>query len=370
MIGKLLYSIRWKLIALFVASIALSVLSLAGVWAALALMYEFGIRAPARLAVDLADMFGVVALFVVAGVFFFIIHIFLLSRKQILYLHRITQAVQRIAGGQFDERIPVRYKDEMGDLAVNLNKMSEQLKTSIEDERRAERTKSELITNVSHDLRTPLTSITGYLGLIEQDRYRDEVELRHYVHIAYEKAKRLHVLIDDLFEYTRLSGGGLPLRLSEVDLVEMIGQLTAQFQYEMRQAGMDIRLSFPERKVMITADGDKLARVFDNLLANAVNYGKDGVYLDVFVRVDGAEAVVEVVNYGDPIPPQDLPHIFERFYRVEKSRTEDMGGSGLGLAISKQIVELHGGTIQAASDKSRTAFEVRLPLPDRRKKEK
>ncbi|MEF3306491.1 sensor histidine kinase [Paenibacillus sp. GYB003] len=362
MIGKLFYSLRWKLVALFVMSLALSALSIVGVIFVIFVTNEMNIRVFYGLARRLSDMFGVPLVLIVSGIAFFVLYIFVLSHRRIVYLMRITEAVQRIADGRFDERIPVRYNDEMGELAANLNKMSEQLKTSIEDERRAERTKSELITNVSHDLRTPLTSISGYLGLIEQDRYRDEIELRHYVHIAYEKSKRLHALIDDLFEYTRLSGGGLSLKKTSLDLVEMIGQLTAQFQYEMRQAGMEIRLSFPQGKAMIEADGDKLARVFDNLLANAVNYGKDGLYIDVSVRLNGKEAVAEVTNYGDPIPPQDLPHIFDRFYRVEKSRSEDTGGSGLGLAIAKQIVELHGGAIRAVSDRSRTVFEVVLPL--------
>lgn len=360
--SRLLYSLRWKLIGLFVLSLGLSGLSLLGALLVVYIAYDFRIPFIYGLARRLNDMFGIPTVLVVTGILFFVIYTFVLSHKRILYLLRITKAVQRIADGHFDERIPVSYNDELGELASNLNKMAEQLKTSIEDERRAERTKSELITNVSHDLRTPLTSISGYLGLIEQDRYRDEVELRHYVHIAYEKSKRLHTLIDDLFEYTRLSGGGLSLRKSSLDLVEMIGQLTAQFQYEMRMAGMEVRLKFPQGKVPIAADGDKLARVFDNLLANSVNYGKDGIYIDVAVRTEGGTAVVELVNYGEPIPPHDLPHIFDRFYRVEKSRSTDTGGSGLGLAIARQIVELHGGTIRAESDRSRTMFEVRLPL--------
>lgn len=362
MIGRLFYSLRWKIIALFVLSLGLSGLSLVGLFFAVLMTHELlNMNLLYDIASALYAMFGAPVVLIVAGTFLFIIYIFVLSRRRLLYLVRITKAVQRIADGHFDERIPVRYNDEMGELAANLNKMSEQLKTSIEDERRAERTKSELITNVSHDLRTPLTSIAGYLGLIEQDRYRDEVELRHYVHVAYEKSKRLHTLIDDLFEYTRLSGGGLTLRKTPLDLVEMIGQLTAQFQFEMRQAGMEIRLSFPPHKVMLEADGDKLARVLDNLLANAVNYGQDGIYVDVNVRVVDRVAMVEMINYGVPIPPQDLPHIFDRFYRVEKSRSEDTGGSGLGLAIAKQIIELHGGTIRAESDRSRTLFEIRLP---------
>lgn len=362
MIGKLFHNLRWKLIALFVLSLVLSVFSILGLLFVIWLLYQLNIRFPYEIARELERNFDAPILLFAAGVFFFVLYVFFLTRGRVNYLIRITETVQQIANGRFDHEIPIKYNDELGELAVNLNKMAQQLKHSIEEERRAERTKAELITNVSHDLRTPLTSITGYLGLIEQDRYRDEVELRHYVHVAYEKSKRLNVLIDDLFEYTRLSGGGLPLKKTAVDLVELLGQLTAQLQYEMKMAGMDIRLSFPNTRVMVKADGDKLARVFDNLLNNAVNYGKDGLYLDVNVRVLDQEAAVEVVNYGEPIPPQYVPHIFDRFYRVEQSRSEQTGGSGLGLAIAKQIVELHGGHIRVESDRSRTIFEVRLPL--------
>lgn len=359
---RLFYSLRWKLLALFVLGFLLSATTLVGIVAAILISQGFGFRLPYDLASELHHMFGWQSVLIVSGIVLFVLYIFLLSRRRLLYLASITKTVQGFAAGQLEERIPVRYNDEMGDLAVNLNTMARQLKTSIEDERRAERTKSELITNVSHDLRTPLTSISGYLGLIEQDKYRDEVELRHYVRIAYEKTKRMQSLIDDLFEYARLSGGGLVLRKSSLDLVELTGQLTAQLQYELGKSGMEIRLLFPERSVMIEADGDKLARVLDNLLANAMNYGKDGVFIDVEVRVEEQWAVLAVANYGAPIPEQDLPHIFERFYRVEKSRSEETGGSGLGLAISKHIVELHGGGIAAASDDKRTVFELRLPL--------
>jgi signal transduction histidine kinase len=362
LIAKLFYSLRWKLVALFILSLILSIFSLIGMVFGLWFFERVGFRWPFLVASQLVDMFGVSILALGGCGFFFVVYIFVFSHRRIVYLVQITKAVQRFAEGKLDQRIEVRYKDEMGDLASNLNKMAEQLQTSIEEERRAERTKSELITNVSHDLRTPLTSIEGYLGLIEQDRYKDEVELRHYVHIAYEKTKRLHVLIDDLFEYTRLSGGSLTLKASHLDLVELIGQIAGQFQHDATQAGMQLRLSFPREKVPVSADGDKLVRVFENLLSNAIHYGKDGIFIDIILRKEKTAAVAQVINYGEPIHPHHLPFIFDRFYRVEQSRSADTGGSGLGLAISKQIVELHGGSIRAESDSNRTLFEVRLPL--------
>lgn len=295
------------------------------------------------------------------GILSFVAIFLLLSRSMIRDMAAITQAVQQIADGNLQARIRLDTEDELGVLAANINRMAERLHQSIEEERRSERAKAELITNVSHDLRTPLTSITGYLGLIEQDRYRDEPELRQYVSIAYDKSQRMRRLIDDLFEYTRTSGG-MKLHAAPIDLGELLGQLAAHMRLDAEAAGMELRLSIPPSRVMVMADGDKLVRIFENLLTNALTYGRAGRYADLALRAENGSAVASVTNYGDPIPYGDLPHLFERFYRVDKSRGEQAGGSGLGLAIARNITLLHGGSIHAASDEAQTRFEVRLPL--------
>lgn len=310
---------------------------------------------------EILDNFGLPATFVTSSLILFIIYFFALSRSTIRYLMRISQGIEQIAGGNFDSPLPVRGGDELGALADNINKMTVQLKSSIEEERRAEQAKAELVTNVSHDLRTPLTSIVGYLGLIEEDRYRDEVELRHYVQIAYEKSMRLKSMIDDLFEFTRTSGG-MVLRLTPINLTQMLGQLAAQFRLQFEQAEMESHLSLPDHPIIVDADGDKLVRVFENLILNAIQYGRDGRKVDISVWSDNRQAVVEIANYGEPLPAAIIPLIFERFYRAEHSRSHHTGGSGLGLAIAKNIVELHHGAICAASDQGRTAFTVKLPL--------
>ncbi|MFC3803228.1 sensor histidine kinase [Cohnella sp. GCM10012308] len=307
------------------------------------------------------ERFGRSVTLSVAILSLFIVYLIVFSHGTIRYLLRITQGVGEIAEGRFDSRIPVRTSDELGVLADRINRMSEQLNRSIEEERRTERAKTELVTNVSHDLRTPLTSIVGYLGLIEQDRYRDEVELRHYTGIAYDKALRLQGLINDLFEYTRTSGG-LPLRLSPLNLVEMLGQLAVQFRLQFDHAGVEGVTVFAEKELIVSADGDKLVRVFENLIDNAIRYGKDGGRIEIKARREGMEAVAEIVNYGEPLPASAIPQLFDRFYRLEQSRSRHTGGSGLGLAIAKNIVELHGGEIAATSGESGTTFRVRLPL--------
>ncbi|WP_435166892.1 sensor histidine kinase [Paenibacillus glycanilyticus] len=354
-------SLRFKMLYLFGLSAFASFFTTGLLYLAAIAAYSSDMFYLSPLLREVFDKFGLLTTYITVSLVFFFIYFFALSRSTIRYLMRISQGIERIAGGDFESRLPVRGGDELGALAENINKMTAQLKLSIEEERRTERTKAELVTNVSHDLRTPLTSIVGYLGLIEEDRYRDEVELRHYVQIAYEKSTRLKTMIDDLFEYTRTSGG-IGLRLSPINLVEMIGQLAAQFRLQFEQAEVKCRLTLPDQSILVDADGDKLVRVFENLVVNAIQYGKEGRQIDIAVWSERGQAVVEIANYGEPLPASVIPLLFERFYRGEQSRSRNTGGSGLGLAIAKNIVELHHGQISAASAEGKTSFKVELPL--------
>ncbi|WP_068783717.1 sensor histidine kinase [Paenibacillus phocaensis] len=278
-------------------------------------------------------------------------------------LSQIRSGLEEIAEGHFDRPIPA-LAGELAKVADSINSMAQRLSRSIEEERNSERSKNDLITGVSHDLRTPLTSILGFLEAIEEDRYKDETELRYYVNIAYEKARGLKKLIDDLFEYTRVNNG-LPLQVSELDLSGFLRQLAEEFVPLLEQSGMTCRITAGEEPVTILADGDLLVRVFGNLLANAVQYGAKGKYVDISITREGEWAVVRFTNYGDEIPHSSLPHLFERFYRIEGSRSKETGGTGLGLAIAKSIVDVHGGHISAASNRQRTVFETRFRLAER-----
>lgn len=303
-------------------------------------------------------LFAVAILFLLA----FTLYHQLLSRRWFRNFDRISQGAKEMAKGNFDVKIPVHAKGKLGELAANMNQLSEQLEVALSEERKSVQAKNELITNVSHDLRTPLTSIIGYLRLIDEDRYKDEVELRYYTTVAFDKSKRLERMVNDLFEYTRVNFGGVRLDYAEIDLIELLTQCTTQFIPLLKETGVKVDSQFPEGGLKITADGDKLARVFENLIANGIKYGKDEKRIDIKAYEEEAKAVVEVINYGKPIPQADLPHLFDRFYRVEKSRSANTGGSGLGLAISKGIVELHHGNIEAVSTEKETIFRVTLPL--------
>ncbi|MFD0588220.1 sensor histidine kinase [Paenibacillus sp. GCM10027627] len=309
---------------------------------------------------DIPNNLGLWVIWLFLFVIFFIIMQWFLFRT----FGRINDTVRQIAQGQLEmnHQISVSPGNAYNVFARNVNSLSERLQLALEEERKAEQAKNELITNVSHDLRTPLTSVVGYLGLIEQDRYRDEVELRHYVAIAYEKSQHLHELINDLFEYTRMRHDTIALKLDTINLVEMLGQLLVQYHVPLQEAGMDSSLHCQEKSIMVKVDPGKLARVFENLISNAMVYGKEGKRIDVYICLLDTEVSVEVVNYGEPVSALDLPHIFDRFYRGDKSRTAWSGGSGLGLAISKSIVEKHRGAIEAKSNTDRTAFRVTLPV--------
>lgn len=276
-----------------------------------------------------------------------------------VYLEELRNGLREIAKGNFDTDIPVQSGSQLGEVAESINQMSRQLHQSILEERNAEKTKNDLITGVSHDLRTPLTSILGFLEVIEEDRYQDEVELRYYVNIAYEKAQSLKKLIDDLFEYTRINNG-LPLDIREIDMAQFMRQLIEEFVPALEKSGLECKLA-AEEGLVVRADGAQLVRAYENLISNAIRYGESGNRIDIAVRSDGNQVSISFTNYGDPIPERDLPFIFDRFYRVEASRSKQTGGTGLGLAITKSIVEVQGGEIRVRSDRQRTTFETRFP---------
>ncbi|MDQ0257047.1 signal transduction histidine kinase [Evansella vedderi] len=356
-------SIRWKMFLYFCFSILLTLLTVIALWIIAMIIYENRMD-PFYSIISYVfhlPIIGILFLLLLAGMFF-MLYFFVLTSSLMKYLLRIIHSVNVISSGNLDHRIPITRNDELGLLANQINTMTEKLDKSMEEERKAAKAKQELITSVSHDLRTPLTSIVGYMDLIERDQYKDEVELRHYTNIVFSKAKRLQKLIEDLFEYTRTLHGTMIIKEEKVDVGQLLEQLVAEAFPMLDKAGVQCRLHpFPE-KIIVTADGDKLARVYENLISNAIQYGQKGKYVDIKWKLEKQEAVVEIINYGQPIAAQDLPFVFERFYRGEKSRADHLGGAGLGLAIAKNIIELHGGTVTARSTTDQTVFETRLTI--------
>lgn len=357
---KFINTMRWKFILLFVLSIALTAITeFIGYRLFLKLVFVWPFSAPTRWVVN---HIGSTPIMIISGCVLFLVYFFVLSSKVFSYLEEITRGLQEISQGNLSYEITTKSSDELGVLAEHFNHMTKQLRKSIEEERNAEKTKNELITGVSHDLRTPLTSILGYLELIETDRYKDEVELRYYINIAYEKTKTLKKLIDHLFEYTSLSGQGIQFQMKKVNILGFLKQLAEEFTPQLRKANMSCRLTAPDDSLYVLADGHQLMRAYENIISNAIRYGSTGKSIDIRISKVENEAVVEIVNYGEPIPERDIPYIFERFYRTDKSRSSQTGGTGLGLAITKSIIEIHGGLISVRSSRKETVFETRLPI--------
>lgn len=301
-------------------------------------------------------------LYVILGIGIFSFTFLLLQRKSLKYIGKIALAVQNISEGDLNTEIEVLGDDEFSMIAANLNRMEEEIRELMDKERESERTKNELITNVAHDLRTPLTSIIGYLELLSKGIPLTPEMQQKYIDIAYTKAKRLEKLIEDLFGFTKMNYGKLSMNVGKVDIVKLLGQLLEEFYPSFADKDLTYELVSNVPAQVITADGNLLARLFDNLINNAIKYGAEGKKVLVKVHVEDEIVTVSVTNYGYVIPADELPLIFNKFYRVEQSRSTTTGGTGLGLAIAKSIVDMHGGTITVASDLNGTVFTVKLKV--------
>jgi len=366
---KLFQTFLWKFLFAFLASLAAlgAVLGISYYLASQLIRFNPSSSFPLTTMLRwIINRIGSIPVMSITGCFLFLLFFFIFSRKMIRYIELITSGLRQIAEGDLSHRIPVTSSDELGEVARTVNEMTLRLSQSQAEERAAVQARNDLITGVSHDLRTPLTSVLGFLEYIEQDRYRDEPELRQYVSIAYEKSLVLEKLIDDLFEYTRVTSSDLPLQLERIDLVPFLQQLADEFVPALDAAGMTCRVQAPAVPLVVEGDPELLLRLFENLITNAIRYGRDGVYLDIELAEEQGQISVVFRNYGEPIPANHLPHLFERFYRVDASRSKQTGGSGLGLAIARSIVELHGGTISASSAKRKTEFTIMLQRANRK----
>lgn len=290
------------------------------------------------------------------------------------YIRKLRRSIQQVTSGNYGVQCEVEYDDELGSLAANINvlsktllakekeseKLKEKERAALDIERNAERQKNELITNVAHDLRTPLTTIVGYLELIKDDTALSKEDVHKYSGIAYEKSIRLQEMMDDLFELTKLDNADIKLNKSMINLSGLIMQMTDEFYPSFKDCNITPIVDLPEENIYVQGDGQLLARVFDNLISNALKYGYHNTDLKIEVSCDEKYAIVKVINHGDTIASEDIPLLFNKFYRTDSSRNSKTGGTGLGLAITKNIVDLHHGDISVTSDDQITTFIVKF----------
>jgi signal transduction histidine kinase len=291
----------------------------------------------------------------------FIIVFLILIRKKVTYLKVISDSVNSIANGKLGLTIKAEGKDELTHLAENINFMSKELENKFESERQIEAAKNELITNVSHDLRTPLTSIIGYLDLLRNKQYRNELELNEYLETTYAKSQRLNSLINELFEYTRLSSSDVKLNLVPINLSALLGQMIGEYIPIFEKNNMRVQQSLSEEHVEILIDIEKMVRVYENILMNAIKYSEKPSTVKATLNIQSKYAEFRLSNQTEKPEVQDVNQLFERFLVGEKARSE-REGTGLGLAISKRIVELHGGHIRAEYNDGWLTIIIKLPV--------
>ena len=220
--------------------------------------------------------------------------------------------------------------------------------------------KDDLVTYLAHDLKTPLASVVGYLSLLDEAPDLPVSQRKHFTGIALEKAHRLDELIEEFFDITRFDFHDIVLTRSYLDLGLLLAQVVDEFYPTLREQGKSVEISVPE-PITLLVDGDKMARVFNNVMKNAIAYSYDGSTIRVSGVRENGSVVIRFENQGDPIPEAKLNLIFEKFYRLDSARATNHGGAGLGLAIAREIVTAHGGTIVCESDPGATVFIITLP---------
>lgn len=281
-----------------------------------------------------------------------------LLNKIFSYVFAVSESADKL----FDKNVEyINLPPEMVEVEKKLNNFKTE---AIKNERLArenEQKKDELIVYLAHDIKTPLTFMIGYLSLLSEIKDMPQEQRNRYIDIALDKSYRLEDLINELFDVARFNSEKIVLEKEEINLNLMLEQIADDFYPTLKEMNKKINFTSDE-KTILYADPDKLSRVFNNLIKNAVNYSKENTDIDISILNKENQATVKITNKGKQIPKEKLDKIFEKFYRLDSSRTSKTGGSGLGLAIAKEIVELHGGRIYAESDMKETTFSVILPI--------
>ncbi|RNB86957.1 sensor histidine kinase [Brevibacillus fluminis] len=360
--AKMIRSFRFKMIVLLGLSMLLSGSITYLLYKALQIYYWTQVKfenplRPIRYFIrDVGDIYFFLLIFIPLAILFF----YIFTKPYTTYFQELSTGIHHLANGDFSRRMHISSNDEFGNIAKDMNLASEKLQKAVERGDFAENSKNQLVLNLAHDLRTPLTSVLGYLDLILREEQLTLEQIRHYATIAFTKSQRLEMLIDELFEITRMNYGTVAIEQDSIDLGELLIQLNEELYPSFEKNHLIARVNVTPH-LTIQGNGELLARVFENFLTNAIRYGHDGQFVDINSFRDGDEVVVQVINYGDPIPEKELPHIFEMFYTGDKARTQREGSTGLGLFIAKNIVEQHQGMVSVQSNLIRTLFEVRLP---------
>lgn len=280
--------------------------------------------------------------------------------KLLKYLDEISTAAESLAKPTNE---PIILSNALHDTEKKLNRVRLHALENTRAAKEAEQRKNDLVAYLAHDLKTPLTSVIGYLTILKEDDLISNSLRQKYLSISLAKAERLEELINEFFEITQFNISDISLNYSEINLTLLLQQLTSEFEPMLRESNLQCELDL-NSNIMISCDVDKLQRVFDNLLRNAINYSFPNTTILISCKLEADHVYIEFKNHGHTISPEKLKMLFEQFYRVDASRNSTNGGTGLGLAIAKEIIEHHKGTIHAESQNNIISFIVHLPTHD------
>lgn len=295
-------------------------------------------------------------IYAAVAAFFILLSRYLMSHFA-KYFNEISNGLDRLVEDKGGE---IELSSELAAMERKLKTIKQTLEKREQDIKLAEQRKNDLVMFLAHDIKTPLTSVMGYLSLLDEAQDMPPEQRAKYVRIALEKGDRLERLIDEFFEITRYNFQTGMLSREKIDLYYMLAQMADEFYPLLAAKGKETTLHVPE-DMTVYGDPDKLARVFNNVLKNAVAYSPDNSVIDMTAMDDGDRVSIVFSNAGS-IPQDKLASIFDKFYRLDSARSSDTGGAGLGLAIAKEIVLSHGGSIYADSDGEKTSFTVELPV--------
>jgi signal transduction histidine kinase len=276
-------------------------------------------------------------------------------------IHSLEKASRSLADGQLSARVPVQGRDEVAALAAAFNQMAAQLEAADLKQREVEHLRSDLIAWVGHDLQTPLASIRAILEALADGVVDDPDSVQRYLQTAQRDVRSLSLLIDDLFQMAQIDAGGLRLELTPNSLSDLISDTLESFSALAKGQGVTLEGSAATDVDPVCMDAPRIGRVLNNLVGNALRHTPAGGRVELRARREGPRVEVTVADTGEGIRSEDIPHVFERFYRGEKSRSRATGGAGLGLAIARGIVEAHGGEIRLESGPEGTRFIFSLP---------
>jgi len=288
---------------------------------------------------------------------------YFISRSITNPIREMEKIAHLISKGDFSQKISVQGTGELGSLAHSLNRMAEKLQTQIESLKRMDKVRTDFVANVSHELKTPLTSIKGYVETLQDGALEDTENAEKFLQIINKHADSLTLIVDDLLTLSDLETSTSRLHKQTFDLHALLEEISLGFGHAFREKKINIEIQAHAETFSITADKEKINQVFVNIIDNAVKYSEKGKKITLTVTKDTHAIVVAVQDQGIGIPEKYIPRVFERFYRVDKARSREAGGTGLGLAIVKHIVSLHAGTIHVVSRENQgTSVTVTLPI--------